>query len=76
MFFNVCIGIDFDPHFLATTATGHKLCYTVDGRDGEVYNILIDRGIVVNGKIICELQSMSHGTHLGPIHQFGVYVHV
>ena len=58
MLSNVCIGIDFDPHFLATTATGHKLCYTVDGRDGEVYNILIDRGIVVNGKIICEFQSM------------------
>ena len=54
MIHSVPKGMDFDPHFVATTATGHRLCYTVDGRDGEVYNILADRGIVVNGEIICE----------------------
>jgi Ca-activated chloride channel family protein len=59
--------MDFDPHFVATTATGHRLCYTVDGRDGEVYNILADRGIVVNGEIISFRYKGTRKTYFGTI---------
>ena len=60
-------GVNCDPHFLVETLSGDWLCYTLQGIEGEVYNLLSDVEYSVNGLLIGTVFKGSAQTYFGSI---------